>query len=205
VRIQGRRVKFQKTGGLFKKTRGRRGIGLLWSSDLRSTRRIRSAGGRASARRPERLTGGAGRAARGGGLTGGPGGQRGHGRLTGGPGGQSGRGGSGLGPLDLRWAARIGLGLFKSGPPDLGWTAGIGWPASVPFSSQQRRRRPHPRRRSSPETRARGLCGSLGRPEWPGRLGKARGILWRGLGRDRGTGGGRSTAKWLGSGANRLQ
>jgi hypothetical protein len=71
VRIQGRRVKFQKTGGLFKKTRGRRGIGLLRPSDLRSTRRIRSAGGRASARRPERLTGGAGRAARGGGLTGG--------------------------------------------------------------------------------------------------------------------------------------
>jgi hypothetical protein len=59
VRIQGRRVKFQKTGGLFKKTRGRRGIGLLRPSDLRSTRRIRSAGGRASARRPERLTGGA--------------------------------------------------------------------------------------------------------------------------------------------------
>jgi hypothetical protein len=49
--------------------------------------------------------------------------------------------------------------------------------ASVPFSSQLRRRRPHPRRRSSPETRARGFCGSLGRPEWPGRLGKARGIL----------------------------
>ena len=137
MRIQGRRVKFQKTGGLFKKTRGRRGIGLLWSSDLRSTRRIRSAGGRASARRPERLTGGAGRAARGGGLTGGPGRQRGRGRLTGGPGGQSGRGGSGLGPLDLRWAARLGLGLFKSGSPDLGWTAGIGWPAlSSPTASR---------------------------------------------------------------------
>jgi hypothetical protein len=62
--------------------------------------------------------------------------------------------------------------------------------AAVPFSSQQRRRRSHPRRRSSPETRARGLCGSLGRPEWPGRLGEARGTFWRGLGRDRGTGGG---------------
>jgi hypothetical protein len=79
VRIQGRRVKFQKTGGLFKKTRGRRGIGLLRPSDLRSTRRIRSAGGRASARRPERLIGGAS-------------GQRGRGRLSGGASGQRGRG-----------------------------------------------------------------------------------------------------------------
>jgi hypothetical protein len=77
--------------------------------------------------------------------------------------------------------------------------------AAVPFSSQQRRRRPHPRRRSSPETRARGLCGSLGRPEWPGRLGEARGTFWRGLGRDRGTGGGRSTAKRLGGGVNQLR
>jgi hypothetical protein len=80
VRIQGRRVKFQKTGGLFKKTRGRRGIRLLRPSDLRSTRRIRSAGGRASARQPERLTGGAGRAARTRRLTGGASGQRGRGR-----------------------------------------------------------------------------------------------------------------------------
>jgi hypothetical protein len=54
----------QKTGGLFKKLRGRRGIGLLRSLDLRSTPEIRSAGGRVSARRHERLTGGAGRAAR---------------------------------------------------------------------------------------------------------------------------------------------
>jgi hypothetical protein len=54
----------QKTGGLFKKLRGRRGIGLLRPLDLRSTPEIRSAGGRASARRHERLTGGAGRAAR---------------------------------------------------------------------------------------------------------------------------------------------
>jgi hypothetical protein len=107
--------------------------------------------------------------------------------------------------LDLRRTARVGLGLIKSGPPDLGWTAGIGWLASVPFSNQQRRRRPHPRRRSSPETRARGLCGSLGRPEWPGRLGKARGIHWRGLGRERGTGGGRFTAKRLGGGVNQLR
>jgi hypothetical protein len=54
----------QKTGGLFKKLRGRRGIGLLWPLDLGSTPEIRSAGRRASARRHERLTGGAGRAAR---------------------------------------------------------------------------------------------------------------------------------------------
>ena len=71
--IQGRRVNLQKAGGLFKKLRGRRGIGLLWPLDLKSTPEIRSAGGRASARRPERLTGGARRAARGGGLTGGAG------------------------------------------------------------------------------------------------------------------------------------
>jgi hypothetical protein len=38
----------------------------------------------------------------------------------------------------------------------------------------------------------------LGRPGGPGRLGRARGTFWWGLGRDRGTGGGRSTAKWLG-------
>jgi hypothetical protein len=36
-------------------------------------------------------------------------------------------------------------------------------------------------------------------------LGKARGTYWRGLSRDRGTGGGRPTAKWLGGGANRLR
>jgi hypothetical protein len=52
-----------KTGGLFKKLRGRRGIGLLRPLDLGSTPEIRSVGGRASARaRHERLTGGAGRA-----------------------------------------------------------------------------------------------------------------------------------------------
>jgi hypothetical protein len=54
----------QKTGGLFKKLRGRRGIGLLRPLDLGSTPEIRSTGGRASARRHERLTGGAGRAER---------------------------------------------------------------------------------------------------------------------------------------------
>jgi hypothetical protein len=36
-------------------------------------------------------------------------------------------------------------------------------------------------------------------------LGKARGIFWWGLGRDRGTGGGRPTAERLGGGANRLR
>jgi hypothetical protein len=54
----------QKAGGLFRKKRGRRGIGLLRPLDLGSTPEIRSAGGRVSARRHERLTGGAGRAAR---------------------------------------------------------------------------------------------------------------------------------------------
>jgi hypothetical protein len=54
----------QKAGGLFKKLRGRRGIGLLWPLDLTSTPEIRFVGGRASAQRHERLTGGAGRAAR---------------------------------------------------------------------------------------------------------------------------------------------
>jgi hypothetical protein len=54
----------QKAGGPFKKLRGRRGIGLLWPLDLRSTPEIRPAGGCASARRPERLTGGARRAER---------------------------------------------------------------------------------------------------------------------------------------------
>jgi len=66
--------------------RGRRGIGRLQPLDLRSTARIRSRGGRAGARRRERLTGGAGRAARARGWQAGPGGQRGRGRLAGGAG-----------------------------------------------------------------------------------------------------------------------
>jgi hypothetical protein len=54
---------------------------------------IRSADGRASARRPERLTGGARRAARARAADrAGPGRQRGRGRLTSGASGQSGRG-----------------------------------------------------------------------------------------------------------------
>jgi hypothetical protein len=45
-------------------------------------------------------------------------------------------GGSGPGPLDLRRTARVGLDLIETGPPDLGWTAGIGWPAlSSPTAS----------------------------------------------------------------------
>jgi hypothetical protein len=64
AKIQGWWINLQKAGGLFKKLRGRRGIGLLWPLDLRSTPEIRSAGGRASAQRHERLTGGVGRAAR---------------------------------------------------------------------------------------------------------------------------------------------
>ena len=39
--------------------------------------------------------------------------------------------GNGPGPLDLRRTARVGLGLIETGPFDLEWTAGIGWPASV--------------------------------------------------------------------------
>jgi hypothetical protein len=45
----------------------------------------------------------------------------------------------------------------------------------------------------------------LGRPGWPGRLGRAWGTLWWGLGRGRGTGGGRPTAKRLSGGAKGLR
>jgi hypothetical protein len=45
----------------------------------------------------------------------------------------------------------------------------------------------------------------LGRPGRPGRLGRARGTFWWGLGRDRGTGRGRSTAKRLDGGAKGLR
>jgi hypothetical protein len=82
-------------------------------------------------RRPERLTGGARLAARSGGLTGGAGrAERARAADRRGPNGrEAGYGGSGPGPLDLRRTARIRLGLIKTGPPDLGRTAGIGWPA----------------------------------------------------------------------------
>jgi hypothetical protein len=45
----------------------------------------------------------------------------------------------------------------------------------------------------------------LGRPGRPERLGKAQGVFWWGLGRSRGTGGGRSTAKRLSGGAKGLR
>jgi hypothetical protein len=45
----------------------------------------------------------------------------------------------------------------------------------------------------------------LGRPERPGRLGRARGTVRWGLGRGRGTGGGRFTAQRLGGGAKGLR
>jgi hypothetical protein len=48
---------------------------------------------------------------------------------------------------------------------------------------------------SSPETRDVGAPRVLGRPGWSGRLEKAQGTQWRGLSRDRGIGGWRSTAR----------
>jgi hypothetical protein len=45
----------------------------------------------------------------------------------------------------------------------------------------------------------------LGRPEWPGRSGRAWGTFRWGLGQGRGTGGGRPTAKRLGGGAKGLR
>ena len=125
AKIQGRQVNLQKTGGLFKKLRGRRGIGLLWPLDLGSMPEIRSAGGRASAR----LIGGAGRAERAHErLTGGAGwAERARERLTGGARltGRRGAGGNGPGPSDLRRTAKVGFGLFETGSSDLRWTAEI--------------------------------------------------------------------------------
>jgi hypothetical protein len=46
----------------------------------------------------------------------------------------AGGGGPGSGPSDSRRTAKIRLGLFKKGPSDLRWTAGIGRPALVLFS-----------------------------------------------------------------------
>jgi hypothetical protein len=114
-------------------------------------------------------------------------------------------GGGGSGPSDSRRTTKIRLGLFNKGPSDLRWTAGIGRPASVLFSGQQRWRRPYPRQGSSPEARGAGAPRVLGRPGWSGRLGKVWGTYWRGLNRGRDTGGWRPTARWLGSGANRLR
>jgi hypothetical protein len=113
--------------------------------------------------------------------------------------------GNGPGPLDLRRTARVGLGLIETGPPDLGWTAGIGWPAlSSPTASWGGGARSRGGELAGDEGRG-GLCGPLGRPERPGRLGRARGTVRWGLGRGRGTGGGRSTAKRLGGGAKGLR
>jgi hypothetical protein len=104
----------QKTGGLFKKLRGRRGIGLLRPLDLRSTPEIRSVGRRASARQHERQTGGARRA------------ERARAADRRGPvDRKAGCGGNGPGSSDLRRTARVGLGLFETGPSDLRWTAEI--------------------------------------------------------------------------------
>jgi hypothetical protein len=95
---------------------GRRGIGHLRPLDLGSTPEIRSAGGRASARRHERLTGGAGRAARARERLTGRAGRAARARAADRRGPidrKAGCGGSGPGPLDLRRTARVGLGLFK--------------------------------------------------------------------------------------------
>jgi hypothetical protein len=159
--------------------RGRRGIGLLRPLDLGSTLRIRSAGRRASARGRERLIGGAARADLGRGrliggaaraelgrgrLTGGAArAELGRGRLTGRARRQEGgvRGGC-SGPSDSRRTAKIRLGLFKKGPSDLRWTAGIRRPASVLFSGQQRWRHPYRGGGARRRQGARGLRGSRG-------------------------------------------
>jgi hypothetical protein len=99
-------------------------------------------------------------------------------------------GGNGPGPSDYRWTARIRLGLFKTGLSDLRWTAEIWRLAYVPFPSQQRRRRPHPRRGSSPETRGAGALRVLRATGVAWEVGEGAGNLLVGLGRDRGTGGG---------------
>jgi hypothetical protein len=196
----------QKTGGLFKKLRGRNGIGLLRPLDLGSTPEIRSAGGRASARRHERLTGG-------------PGGQSGRGQLTGGAerakrartadrrgsvDRKAGCGGKRPWAVGLQVTARIRLGLFETGPFDLRWTTETWRLASVPFPSQQRRWRPHPRRGSSPETRGAGALRVLRATGVAWEVGEGAGNLLVGARSGQGHRRGRSTAKWLGGGAKRL-
>ncbi|PWZ54541.1 hypothetical protein Zm00014a_017885, partial [Zea mays] len=85
---------------------------------------------------------------------------------------EAGCGGSGPGPLDLRRTARIRLGLIKTGPPDLGWTAGIGWPAwAFPTASWGGGARPRGGGLAGDEGRGRlaGLWGDLsGREGWGG-------------------------------------
>jgi hypothetical protein len=82
-------------------------------------------------------------------------------------------GGSGPGPSDSRRTTRIGPGLIETGPPDLGWTAGIGWPAlSSPTASRGGGARPRGGELAGDEGRGgpAGLWGDLdGRGGWGGR------------------------------------
>jgi hypothetical protein len=119
--------------------------------------------------------------------------------------GRRGVGGNGPGLSDYRWTARIRLGLFETGPSDLRWTAEIWRLASVPFPSQQRRRRPHPRRGSSPETRGAGALRVLRATGVAWEVGEGAGNLLVGARSGQGHRRGRSTAKWLGGGAKRLR
>jgi hypothetical protein len=95
---------------------------------------------------------------------------------------EAGRGGNGSEPLDLGRTVEVGFGLFESGPPDLGWTAGMGWLAAVSFPSRLRRRRPSPRRRSSPETRGAGALRVLRATRVAGEVGEGTGNLLVGSG-----------------------
>jgi hypothetical protein len=62
-----------------------------------------------------------------------------------------------------------------------------------------------PAAENSLETRGAGALRVLGATWTAGEVGEGAGNLLVGLGRDRGTGGGRSTAKRLGGGVNRLR
>jgi hypothetical protein len=107
--------------------------------------------------------------------------------------------------LDLRRTARVGLGLIETGSFDLEWTAGIGWPASVFSSGQQRRRRPSRGGELAGDEGRRGSAGPWGdlggREGWGGR-GESSGGDWVGAGAPEG---GRPTAKRLGGGAKGLR
>ncbi|PWZ27268.1 hypothetical protein Zm00014a_009481, partial [Zea mays] len=98
---------------------------------------------------------------------------------------ETGCGGSGPGPLDLRRTARIRLGLIKTGPPDLGRTVGIGWPAwASPTASWGGGARPRGGGLTGDEGRGRlaGLWGDLsGREGWGGH-GESSGGVWVGAG-----------------------
>jgi hypothetical protein len=86
--------------------------------------------------------------------------------------------GNGPGPLDLRRTARVGLGLIETGPPDLGWAAGIGWPAlASPTASRGSGARPRGGELAGDEGRGSpaSLWGDLdGRRGW-GRRGESSG------------------------------